>query len=52
MTFSEYIKINSLRAYNIYCQQNYLTPIYDVKIDTPDKLCWLVKPQQEPKQNE
>jgi hypothetical protein len=51
MKFSEYIKINSYRAYLTYCTQNYLTPIIDVKFDTPDKLCWLVKPtlDQEPK---
>ena len=52
MKFSDYIRINSHRAYLTYCKQNYLTPVIDVKLDTPCKLCWLVKPQQELNQNE
>ena len=43
MTFSEYIRINSQRAYLTYCKQNYLTPIIDIKIEPPAKVCWLVK---------
>lgn len=47
MKFSDYIRINSHRAYLTYCKQNYLTPVIDVKLDTPCKLCWLVKPEKD-----
>lgn len=46
MTFSEYIGRNSERAYLMYCKQNYLTPIFDIKIERPDKVCWLVQPKE------
>jgi len=47
MTFSEYISRNSERAYLTYCRQNYLTPIFDVKVEKPAKVCWLVKPEED-----
>jgi len=46
MTFSEYIKRNSERAYLTYCKQNYLNPIFDIKIEPPAKVCWLTQPKE------
>ena len=45
MKFSDYIRIYSYQEYITYCRQNYLTPVIDVKIEEPGKVCWLLNPK-------
>jgi hypothetical protein len=47
MTFSEFINKCSYSDYINYCNKHSLQPIFDMRLEVPKKLCWLVEPKEQ-----
>jgi hypothetical protein len=52
MTFSEFINKCSYSDYITYCGKHEILPIFDMKLDKPRKICWLIEKTEQKTLNE